>query len=76
MRRLCDRVPSMNRLGGDDAIIASRNLAGISRRIEFRRKVGRAREAESIVADGVDVLFPEIVGPNFRFALPSEMRRE
>ena len=71
---LRDRSPGMNRLGGDDAIVAARKFPGIAGRVELRGEVGSARETETVLIDSLNVLCPDVIGPDFRLALLGKMR--
>src|SRR5277367_3588484 len=72
--RDCD--PSMNRLGRDNAIVAARQILGITSRVQARGKICRSRKSQAILPDSVGVLFPHVVGPHFGLASFREMRGE
>ncbi len=61
---------------GNDTVVAAWKFAGIAGRVEFGSEVGGAGETEAVLADGVDVIFPDVVGPDLDFAFLGEVRGE
>src|SRR5579863_7718914 len=74
VRDLSDRDSGMNRLGRNNAVVATRQLAGISGGIEADGKVFRSGKLEAILPYSVGVLLPHIVSPHFGFASLCEVR--
>ena len=66
--------PGVDRLGGDNAVVAARQFLHIAGRIQPGSEVGRAGEPQSVLPDCVGVLIPEIVGPDFDLACLRQVR--
>ena len=73
---LCYRRRCVDRFGRDNTIIATRQFKRISRRVEFCREIGSARNTQSVLANGIDVLMRNVVRPHLRFTFIGEMRGE
>src|SRR5450631_2510978 len=73
---LRDSAPGVDRFGGDDAIVAARQLLGIAGGVQFRSEIGGSGNAQSVIANGFDVIFPDVVGPDFCLAFLGEVRGE
>src|SRR5580698_4887536 len=70
---LCDCGSSVDRLSRHDAVIAAWQTVGIAGGLEPSGEIGSAGKPQSVGANGIGVLFPDIVGPDFRFALLGEV---
>ena len=66
----------MNGLGGDDAIIATRNLCGINCGIQASGEVGSTGKSQAVGADGVHMILPNVVDPDFHLASTGEVCSE
>src|SRR2546428_546165 len=66
-------IPSMDRLGCHDAIITARQFLDIAGGIWPGCKVSRTGKPQTVLADGLDVLLPYVVGPDFRLACLGQM---
>jgi hypothetical protein len=75
-RDLGDGSARVDRLGGDNAVVAAWKLTRAGRGVEFRREIRRAGKTEAALVNGVNVVFPDVVSPDFGFALLREMSRE
>src|ERR1700675_445756 len=75
-RNLRDGATRVDGLGGDDAIIAARKFLGIAGSIQFRCEICRSRYSETMIADRFDVIFPDVIGPDFGLAFPGKVRGE
>src|SRR5258707_11923047 len=73
---LRDRVTGVDCFGSDDAIVAPRKFPRVAGSVEFRSEVGGSRDSQTVIADGFDVIFPDIVSPDLGFAFPGEVRGE
>src|SRR5262249_36613728 len=73
---LRNRIASVNGFCGDNAVIAARNFTRVARGIEIRGEVSSTGNAKAVCTDRIDVIFPDIVSPDFDFALAREMRGE
>ena len=73
---LRDRAAGVNGLGGDDAIVAARKFLGVAGGVEFRGEIHGSGNAQPVVADGFNVIFPDVVGPDFGLAFLGEVRGE
>jgi hypothetical protein len=73
---LCDRATGVDGLGGDDAIVAARKFVRVASYIQFRSEIGGSGNAQSVSADGFNVIFPDIVRPDFGLAFLGEVSGE
>src|ERR1700733_9763499 len=64
LRDLSDCAPGVYGLGGNDAVVAPRNFFRIARGIQLRREPFGAGKTESILANRLNLLLPNVVGPN------------
>ena len=63
--RLRNRLFGVNRFRGDDPIIAVGKLSRIAGCVKLDRDLGGAGKPQAVGADGVGVLFPDVVRPDF-----------
>jgi hypothetical protein len=73
---LRDGATRVDGFGSDDAIIAARKFLGIAGGIQFRGEICRSRYSQTMIADGFDVIFPDVIGPDFGLAFLAEVRGE
>ena len=66
----------MNGLGGDDAKFAVRKVIRIAGGIQSRGEFGGSGDAQSMLANGFDVISRYIISPDFGLALLGEVRCE
>ena len=75
-RRLRDGDTSVNGLSGDDAKFAVRKFIRIAGGIQSRGEFGGAGDAQSMLANGFDVISRDVISPDFGLALLGEVRGE
>src|SRR5258708_1253351 len=73
---LCDGASGVDGFGGDDAVVAARKFLGIIGSVESRSEIGGSGNAQTVLADGFDVIFPDVIGPDFGLAFFREVRGE
>jgi hypothetical protein len=73
---LRDGATGVDGFGGNDAIVTARKFLGIAGGVQFGSEIGGSGNAQTAIADGFDVIFPDVVGPDFGLALLGEVRGE
>src|SRR5258708_28400641 len=76
MSRLRDGNTRMDCFGRDDAIVAARQLFGITRRVKIGSEIGSARKSQAVFANRVRVILPDIVSPDFGRTCLGKMSRK
>src|SRR5215470_17674348 len=76
MRDLTNRGTGVDRLGRDDAVVALRQLCGITGRIQTGDEVRRSGKPQAVRADRLSVFFPQVIRPDFDLARSREMSSE
>src|SRR4029077_17493726 len=71
-----DRGVGVHRLGGDDAEVATRDLAGVGRRAHRAADLAGAGQPEAVAVDRLDVVAREVVGPDLDVVEGAEVRGE
>src|ERR1039458_6751112 len=74
VRYLCNRAARMDSLSGYNAVIAAGQFLRVARSIELCRELSCSRKTKAVLADGVDVIFPDVIGPDFSLAFMGEVR--
>src|SRR5262249_2206995 len=73
---LSNGITSVNRLGGNYAVVTSRKFVGVAGCAKLCSEIRRAGKLEAVEVDRIDVLFPDVVGPHFDLAFAREMSGE
>src|SRR5205807_5020809 len=74
VRYLCNSDARMDSLGGYNAVIATGQVLRVARSVKLCRELSCSRKTKAILADGVGVIFPNVIRPDFRLAPLSEVR--
>src|SRR5690242_15880014 len=74
MRGLRNRAGSVDGFCGNNSVIAAGQLLRFGGCIQARGEFGCSRELEAVLSDGLDVFFPDVIGPNLHFTGPSQVR--